>query len=203
MHYDFIEIGTSDFETEIEKCDDNSIGLSIEPLINYLNKLPNKKLVTKVNCAVSNYDGKVNIFYVSEENIEKHNLPDGFKGCNTINKPHPITKGFVFGYSVPDEAISSIEVEVKSVKTLFEEYNVESIKYIKVDTEGHDCVIINDYFDVCIKNNHLFADKILFESNQLSDQNEVQKIIDKFIENGYNLEHRAQDTILVKIKEST
>ena len=52
-------------------------------------------------------------------------------------------------------------------------------------------------------NKNLFADKILFESNQLSDQNEVQKIIDKFIENGYNLEHRAQDTILVKIKEST
>lgn len=199
MNYDFIEIGTSDFETEIQSCPDEAVGLSVEPIKYYLDKLPNKKYVTKVNCAVSNYDGKVNIFYVSEENIQKHNLPDGFKGCNTINKPHPITKGFVFGYSVPDEAISSIEVEVKSVKTLFEEYNVESVKYLKVDTEGNDCVIINDYFDVCIQNKNLFADKILFESNQLSDQNEVQKIIDKFIQNGYSLKHRAQDTVLLKI----
>jgi hypothetical protein len=32
MKYDFIEIGTSDFDTEIENCDDNKKGLSIEPV---------------------------------------------------------------------------------------------------------------------------------------------------------------------------
>jgi FkbM family methyltransferase len=202
MHYDFIEIGTSDFETEIEKCDDHSIGLSIEPLINYLNKLPNKKLVTKVNCAVSDYDGFVKIFYVSEENIQKYNLPEFFKGCNTINKPHPITKGFVFGYNVPDEAIEFIEVEIKSIKTIFQQYNVESIKYLKVDTEGHDCVIINAYFNLCELTNNLFAERILFESNELSDRNEVDSIINKFIRNGYVMESRTPDTILVKIKET-
>ena len=30
--YDFIEIGTANFETLIEKADDNVRGLSIEPL---------------------------------------------------------------------------------------------------------------------------------------------------------------------------
>jgi len=196
MNYDFIEIGTSDFETEIEKCDDTSVGLSIEPLINYLNKLPNKKLVTKVNCAVSNHKGKMNIFYVLEENIKKYNYPDFLKGCNSIGKPHPVTKGFVFGIHVPDNLIDSVEVEVKSVEQLFNEYDVESIKFLKIDTEGHDCIIMNSYYELCTKNNDLFAEKILFESNALANKNEVDLIIEKFIKYGYELIATGENTIL-------
>ena len=40
MRLDYIEIGTSDFETLVETLDGN--GISIEPLSFYLNKLPNK-----------------------------------------------------------------------------------------------------------------------------------------------------------------
>ena len=196
MNYDFIEIGTSDFETEIEKCNDTSIGLSVEPLINYLNKLPNKKLVTKVNCAVSNYKGKINIFYVSEENIKKYNYPDFLKGCNSIGQPHPVTKGFVFGIQVPDNLIDSVEVEVKSVEQLFNEYDVESIKFLKIDTEGHDCIIMYSYYQLCTKNNDLFAEQILFESNALANKKEVDSIIEKFITYGYELITTGENTIL-------
>ena len=31
MDYDFVEIGTSDFETLIQESDENSIGISIDP----------------------------------------------------------------------------------------------------------------------------------------------------------------------------
>ena len=37
-HYDFIEIGTSDFDTLIESSDDNVVGLSIEPIKYYLDR---------------------------------------------------------------------------------------------------------------------------------------------------------------------
>ena len=47
MHYNFVEIGTSDFDTLIEGADDEQVGLSIEPIAYYLNKLPDKKNVKK------------------------------------------------------------------------------------------------------------------------------------------------------------
>lgn len=40
---DFIEIGTSDFDTLIESSNDNTHGISIDPVNIYLNKLPTKK----------------------------------------------------------------------------------------------------------------------------------------------------------------
>lgn len=48
-HYDFIEIGTSDFDTYIQdKKYINCKGLSIEPVKYYLNKLPNRKISLKL-----------------------------------------------------------------------------------------------------------------------------------------------------------
>jgi hypothetical protein len=46
--YDFIEIGTSDFDTEIEKKD-NKIGISIEPIKYYLDRVTNKPNCIKLN----------------------------------------------------------------------------------------------------------------------------------------------------------
>ncbi len=54
MHYDFVEIGTCDFDTEIEKANNNTIGLSVEPVPFYFNNLPDRKKCKKVNAAVSN-----------------------------------------------------------------------------------------------------------------------------------------------------
>ena len=180
MKYDFIEIGTSDFETEIQECSEDAVGLSIEPIARYLENLPNKKNVTKVNCAISNYDGKIKVFYLSEENIKKYNYPDFLRGCNSVGTVHPTLKGFAFNIVVPDDLISCDEVDVKTLNTLFKEYNVETIKHLKIDTEGHDCTILECYYDICFENNKLFADKITFENNELTNQDHLSKILKKF-----------------------
>jgi hypothetical protein len=62
--YDFIEVGTANFDTIIEKVDDNTRGISIEPLKFYLDQLPDKKNVVKVNAALSNKDGFIDIYYI-------------------------------------------------------------------------------------------------------------------------------------------
>ena len=49
-HYDFIEIGTSDFDTLIETSNDDTVGISIEPINYYINRLPNKKNIVKYTC---------------------------------------------------------------------------------------------------------------------------------------------------------
>ena len=64
IHYDFIEIGTSDFHTLIESATDKTIGLSIEPIKTYLDRLPNKENVLKVQAAVSDSDSTIEIYHI-------------------------------------------------------------------------------------------------------------------------------------------
>lgn len=197
MKYDFIEIGTSDFDTEIQNCDDDKIGLSIEPLIHYLDNLPNKKNVTKVNAAVSNYNGFVDIYYLNEEIIKKFDLPDYVKGQNSIGNPHPeILHWFVRGLT--NEDISKKNVPVINFETIFKKYNVESLELLKVDTEGHDCIIMEDYLGYVSNNHNLLAKKIIFESNILSNQASVNSIINKCVSLGYTIVKTGENTILTK-----
>ena len=46
MHYNFIEIGTSDFRTIAETATNDKTGLCVEPLKHYLDALPNKDNIT-------------------------------------------------------------------------------------------------------------------------------------------------------------
>jgi hypothetical protein len=89
IDYDFIEIGTAFFDTLIEKATDER-GLSVEPISEYLDKLPNKPNVTKINGAVvADEDEKgLDVFYVEEADIDRYNLGVWMKGCNSVGKPH-------------------------------------------------------------------------------------------------------------------
>jgi hypothetical protein len=90
MILDFLEIGTSDFNCEILYCNDDICGISIEPIKFYLDNLPNKTNVQKVNCAISDKNGEDFIYYILPEDIIEYNLPDYLKGCNSLGIIHPI-----------------------------------------------------------------------------------------------------------------
>ncbi len=53
MKYDFVEIGTSDFDTLIQTATDTTRGLSIEPVRHYLDRLPSPAGVKKIWAGVS------------------------------------------------------------------------------------------------------------------------------------------------------
>ena len=199
-HYDFIEIGTSDFDTLIQTCKDDAIGLSIEPIKMYIDKLPDKKNVKKLNIAVSSHIGEIKVFYIKPEIIEKYKLMECLRGCNTINNYHPAALYVVKDMHKlnPDEIFTIDTVQVKDIKTVFMENNVEGCTYFKVDTEGHDCVILNSLFDYCEHNNNCLPKKILFESNHLTPVKDVDAIVDKAIQLGYIVQSRGHDTVLIK-----
>ena len=73
---DFIEIGTSDYNTILESCSDNQKGISIEPLKFYLDNLPDRSNVTKINAALvsDNTINSVKTYFIAPEDIKKHNL---------------------------------------------------------------------------------------------------------------------------------
>jgi FkbM family methyltransferase len=196
MFYNFIEIGTSDFNTLVESCSDEDVGLCIEPIFEYLEKLPSKKNVVKVNCAVSNSVGEVDIFYVRPEDIERLGFGHFARGCNSINEPHPtLLRKFKQKYL---DVVIRKRVPVLSWLELIRLYNIDGVDYLKVDTEGHDAVILRDYFNECVKNEGLFAKKILFERNALTNHALMDGVIADFVKVGYSGSQRGEDYRLVK-----
>lgn len=195
-YYDFIEIGTSDFDTLIEEADNNTKGISIEPLKFYLDRLPSKANVVKYQAAVSDLDGSMDIYYIEEEKIKEHKLPWWVRGSNSVGRPHPFTVQEI-GEELYNKLVTIDKVPTVSWKTLIKEFKIKKIKYLKVDTEGYDTVILNAYLDACEKNPDLYAEKIKFECHDgVSNIEDIRKLLLRF--KSYHVEIRGTDIILVK-----
>ena len=202
MIYDFVEIGTSNIETLIEHADDTTIGLSIEPIRHYLDSLPKKPNVTKVNVAVSanNAEEPVEVFFVPEDIIEAKNLPIWLKGCNCIGTYH-----FQHYQHHPSHDKENILDLVKKevvmsmpIGKLFDQYEVTGINYLKIDTEGSDCDILQHYYEYLkTKPKSYYPKKIRFESNELTTRDKIEKVRELFNSIGYNYpEIGWPDTVL-------
>jgi hypothetical protein len=196
MHYEFIEIGTSDFDTEIQRCRSYDRGLSVEPLLVYLNKLPCKQGVHKVLGAVSDQDGWVDCYYIPESEIVKYNFPWWLRGCNSVFKMHPTGEAIVRNAGLdPLDVFKTCTVPMYSVKTLLGMYQVDSLGYLKVDTEGHDCVILNGYMD-WVERGGPKANQVVFESNVLTAKESVDALVKRMESAGYYVVHRGEDTVM-------
>lgn len=193
--YDFIEIGTSDFDTEIQK-NDSRVGLSIEPVKYYLERLPNRTRCKKLNMAVSNYNGTGKVFFVNDANIQKYKLPNWVRGCNTINSYHKTVCNLLEKNKLSvEENIDSYEINIQTLYTIFLENKVEFVYYLKIDTEGHDVVILKKFCEDIVKNGH-FPHVILFESNELTTRKDLDEIIELYGQKGYDLIERGYNTTL-------
>jgi len=190
--YDFIEIGTSNFDTLIQEADDTTHGISVDAVKYYIDNLPNKQNVKKMNVGISNVNTSVNVYYIPEDIIEKNNLPNWFKGCNCINNYHPL--------HIKHNVLHFCKIEsVKVITTyeLFYQNCVKNVKYLKIDTEGHDCIILKSlYLYIKYLPNIFYPNKILFETNENTKMIDIDEIIELFCSIGYKIYSRGYDTIL-------
>lgn len=120
-------------------------------------------------------------------------MPSWFKGCNCINDYHPLH----IQHNVTH--LCNIEkVKVITTYELFYKNNVRNVKYLKTDTEGHDCVVLKTlFFYIKCLPSLFYPNRIQFESNRNSKSTDVDEIIQLYLSIGYNLEKRGYDTILV------
>ena len=183
-HYNFIEIGTSNFDTLIQKANNTTVGLSVEPMTHYLDQLPNKDNVKKINCAVSfdNTEADVKIYFIPESVIKENSLSHWLVGCNSINGYHPAHADYK--HLVTTKVIKQIPI-----RKLFEDNNVTSLDLLKIDTEGGDSKILTHFFDY-IKEKKLYPKKIQFESNKLTPEQDVNTVIAMYESLGYKVTKR-------------
>ena len=182
--FDFIEIGTSNFRTLIQKqADDTTVGISVEPLTYYISQLPDRKNVIKENVAISFDDSEsdVVIYYIPENVIIDKKLPRWLKGCNSLHDYHP--KHELLG--VKDLVIKETVKQIP-ISKLFAKHNVSSVNLLKIDTEGGDCdILLNLYNYLKNKPKSFYPKKIIFETNSLTDQNKLKNVMQAYSNLGY------------------
>lgn len=165
-----VEIGVCDFETQAGMED----GLFIEPVRHYFDKLPDCR---KEQAAVSNYTGFIDIFYVDPVEIVARRLPDWMKGCNSVGRPH------IQHAALPPEIVRVDRVPVFPLKTLLQKHGITQIDTLKIDTEGHDAIILHDFLDTCL----IRPTTILFENNGLVPAADVDLISRRLRAVGYQV----------------
>jgi hypothetical protein len=192
---DFIEIGAGDFNTEIQNAVGTQMrGISVEPIKDYLEALPNVERVTKVRAAISNFSGSIDIFTL--RNPEKYGFPDWVRGCNSIARHHPKVLELVRNANLNEHEVFTVEhVPVMTFTELVKGYR--SCKYLKVDTEGHDYVVIGSYLDCVDSGNFELVPRILMEANELTTPENIEAILTRLATYGYTVEHRDQYDITV------
>ena len=194
MKYDFIEIGTSNFDTLIEKATDTTVGLSIEPIRYYLDQLPVRANVKKLDIAIArdNKYGHMLVYYVPERIIRARGLPEWLRGCNTVGDYHP--KHLELNAR---DLVKIDSVELMPIGELFKCYDVTELDYLKMDTEGSDCeIMLHFYTFLSTEPSTRYPKKILFESNELANQGQVEMVKAEFIKLGYRVTQSGYNTIL-------
>lgn len=194
MKYDFVEIGTSDFDTLIETATDTTQGLSIEPVKHYLDRLPDRPGVRKVWSAISanNVKSMLEVYYVPESVIKEKGLPDWLRGCNSVGDYHLQHRKLGI-----EHLVETSHVPCWPIGELFEREQVTELDLLKLDTEGQDCAILL-HLAAWLTNQPATARprKIIFESNELANPDQVTAVINQYIMLGYSLQISDYDTVL-------
>ena len=185
MHYDFIEIGTSDFDTLIENASDTDIGLSVDPMQIYLDRLPDKDGVTKVCCGIGTDTKELPLYYISPKSIELLNLPYYIRGCNSIGERHSKHYGL-------EEYVEVSFVPVIPLEELLSDHGVTSVDLIKIDCEGMDLDVLTGIVR-SIRLGHIPPPSIIKFECYISDVNKppycdkesFDRIVDEFKSIGY------------------
>ena len=198
MNYDFLEIGTSCFDTMLETAQPGETGLSVEPLKFYLDRLPDKIGCIKIPVAISTVDefSMAEVFYIPENVIRERNLPHWLLGCNSIGAPHLQHRN----QNLLD-VVQTYKVRSVPIRWLFETYAIESVKTLKIDTEGCDAEILLQLHNYLITSGKFsqWPKSIRFESNVLVPADQVEKVIQRYTAIGYVVvSDTGENTVLIR-----
>ncbi len=165
MKYDYVDIGTSDFDIGRGEYASNKSYILVEPIKYYLNKLEECGIygsnVTMCNAAITHYNGNIDIWYINDYNQKLYGLPYWVRGCNRINEKHPTIEKLLKDRNIVNDVWSCDNVVCMTFDMLCSKYNITSIGSLKIDTEGHDHVVLAGVIEML--QNGLIVDEIMCE----------------------------------------
>lgn len=191
MNYTFIEIGTSNFHTFIQTASDKTPGISVEPITEYLDQLPDKPNVKKIAAAVAWEDNlkETTIYFIPEKDIDENGFESYLKGCNSVEAPHP-----AHNWANALHLVEKRKVPVITLEQIFVENQVEKVGELKLDTEGKDADILL-HFAPFLATRKYKPIKISFECNYLTPKEKVDKAIEEYKKMGYLLKQRDTERV--------
>jgi len=196
--YDYLEVGSCDFNTELVS-NNNLKGISIEPIKYYYDNLINKEGCIKINIGISDKEGEEIIHYITPENIEKYEFHHDIKGSNSLYSNHKYVnleikkKGLNY-----DDIITKEQIQVKPLYSIYKEYDLKNIFHLKIDTEGHDKIIIHKFLND-IQTNDELPFLISFESNYLISTYDTIQIYSRLEAMGYDLLVKTIDNSFLQL----
>jgi FkbM family methyltransferase len=197
MHYNYVDIGTSNFDTSAKfAIADPSINvLLVEPLDFYLNSFKRNN-IKLCNCAISDTDSLATIYFLPEEYIQK-TFPDKLwlRGCNKVDVAHNMVLVELQRLSIDTSVIHQREIRKITFTTLCDEFDITSIGQLKIDTEGHECLILPLIIQK-IKNG-MKIQSLFIENNGNSDPVKIENLFTQFMELNYTRINYPYDVELI------
>lgn len=199
-HFDFIEIGTSNYHTFTQSiashpdgkpfawaylrwCDDPTSmrGLAVDMKRRYLDQLPDLPNVEKVQAAVSEVDGCKRMYHVPVRDIERWEGIFAARGSRRGYRAVRLARGCsalgrhrvlrrALGQLGLQHLIRAKRVRTSGVNTLLRKHKVKSIDVLALDCEGHDCAILRGLMNACDVRPAWYPQWILFETNGMNDE---------------------------------
>ena len=172
----FVEIGSNYFDTLVSLANSGWKGLVVEPVPEYFNKIQKVGGIYYENVAVGNETKIVPFYYIPQETINSKKLPEWARGLGSINKNHPIviSNGW-------ENLVKEISIQMMTVKDLLDKYGIKKIDYLKIDTEGMDCEILNEFDisdiqEILFEHKHCLQDDVSRELQRLQENNFTYKL---------------------------
>ena len=200
MHFDFVDIGTCDFETSADIANVGQSVLLVEPLQFYLDRIPNRPNITKVNLAVGNVNKFVDVKFVPEDVIQKYNLPHWLKGCSNVGDGYHQTVLKVFNQNnIPLNLIEIKQIQIVTFQELCSRCSIDSIDSLKIDTEGYEQYILPNILEMVKEG--FFINTLKYENQEsLGNKVFVDYMTAEFVKLNYRVVDINQvDTILKKL----
>jgi hypothetical protein len=195
IDFDFIEIGSCDFDT-LTQFAESERGIVVEPIKQYLDNLPDKPNVIKVNAAISpdNSEGDADFYYVPPEVIEDNNLKEWLRGCNTLDQMHAQHTNMEL-----QKYVKVIKVKKIPLHKLLETYKVGGIGHLKIDIEGKDSELLLNFIPYLKSKDKQYWPKVItFETNSLTEESYINNVVRLYNELGYR-SRRDNDNTRLKL----
>ena len=224
-HFDFIEVGTSDWGTLTQFCagEDNKAvlasevrtsidslrwarGLAVEPVREYLDALPQLPRVSKVEAAMGEISGDATLYMVSTENVQRYihkNPVLGYvmwyaKSLSCVGRPHP-QLSWMLREVGRDDLMEQRSIRVLSWADLCALHSVASVDVVQLDCEGMDCAVLRGLLTHSERDPASLPRLIQFEAKaELTDSAEIDATLAALVARGYNIWMRGPSNVIVE-----